>query len=222
MKSMELKRLHSLLLALNPQYKMKGDICSNKVRDYWLNFCKRNLNKTNDIDLSSKLHCIKSVIYTIELLRRSIVSLEIQLKACKTQEVDILMSISGVGLVTACNMISCIGNINRFKSADKLASYAGISPVRFASGKSSKELCNTRGNRKLNSHFYHIALTASRCDEISKQYYQKKLNEGKSKKQAIRDLSQRLVKIVFVLLNKKDFYSIEKYHQIKKPAKKIL
>ena len=189
MRSIELRRLHAFLAALNPEYKRKGDILSKKVRKYWLDYCKRNISKTKDAQISSKLHCIKNLLYTITFLNQSITSIEIQLKAAKTKEVEILMSLLGIGLISACRILACIGDINRFKNSDKLSAYSGLSPVTFASGKSSKDLTNIRGHRKLNSYLYAVALTASRCDEISKKYYEKKIAEGKEKKRALRYLA---------------------------------
>lgn len=42
-----------------------------------------------------------------------------------------LTSISGVSTVMAAKLLAEIGDINRFTSADRLASYAGIAPIRF-------------------------------------------------------------------------------------------
>ncbi len=60
----------------------------------------------------------------------------------------------GINLVTACHLISEIGDIKSFPNSDKLASFAGVSPVNFSSaGKRSRQ-----GNRALNLIFYFLSI----------------------------------------------------------------
>ena len=207
MRSNELKRLHCQLMSFDPEYKSKGDITKQSVLNYWLGYCKRNIPKEKNGLKASRLHCIKSLIYTIIYLQQCVETIESQMEAAKTKDVKILMSLSGIGLISACKIMSSIGNIKRFKNSSKLASYAGLSPINFASGRFSKDKANIRGDRKLNSAFYAVALSASRVDAVSKAYYEKKQEEGKSKKQALRYLARRLLKVVYALLSKGEFYS---------------
>jgi transposase len=46
----------------------------------------------------------------------------------------------------------------RFSSPAKLARYAGIAPVTYASGKKDMQFSNQRGNRELNSLIHQLAL----------------------------------------------------------------
>lgn len=50
-----------------------------------------------------------------------------------------LETLPGVQTVTACALISHIGEIDRFKSAVKLASYAGVAPICFSFRRKGKE-----------------------------------------------------------------------------------
>lgn len=209
MRSIELRRLHCQLTAFDPEYKSKGEITKQSVLNYWLGYCKRKIPRENNKLKASRLHCIKSLIYTIIYLQQCVDTIESQLETAKTHEIKILMSINGIGLISACKIMSSIGNIKRFKNSSKLASYAGLSPINFASGKFSRDKANIRGDRKLNSAFYAVALSASRVDAISKAYYEKKQNEGKSKKQALRYLARRILKVAYALLSKGEFYSYQ-------------
>jgi len=51
----------------------------------------------------------------------------------------------GVGIITAAQLLSEIGNINRFPNADKLARFAGIAPVLFSSAEKGKIRVPRRG-----------------------------------------------------------------------------
>ena len=101
-----------------------------------------------------------------------------------------------------------IGNINRFNNSGKLARYAGIAPIEKSSGNSEKHLKNEYGNRELNSMFYSLACRSisvgrnknTATNPIFKEYYHKKINEGKTKHQAIVCIMRRTCNIIYGIL----------------------
>ncbi len=138
--------------------------------------------------------------------------LEKQKNSSLLQNLD---TIDGIDTVTACKLVGIIGNIEKFKTPDKIASYAGIAPVEKSSGKISKKYRNIRANRRLNSTFYTIALTQRRCNEVAKTYYIRKLKEGKTEKQALHCLMRRLVKIIWMIYKHNQPYNYQpKYQQL--------
>ncbi|KAF1083696.1 Transposase IS116/IS110/IS902 family protein [Sporotomaculum syntrophicum] len=70
-----------------------------------------------------------------------------------------LTTIPGVSIATASKLIAEIGDIRRFPSADKLARYAGIAPIKFSSGGKGKEQSSKQGNRELHGLFYFLAFS---------------------------------------------------------------
>lgn len=110
--------------------------------------------------------------------------------------------------VTGACMLSEIGNINRFKDSGKLAKYAGIAPIEKSSGGTDKALKNHFGNRELNSMFYNLAcrsICISRNGQtlhnpIFKEYYNKKLEQGKTKHQALICVMRRTCNIIYNML----------------------
>jgi len=62
-----------------------------------------------------------------------------------------LTSMKGLDVPSAAQILSCIGDINKFSTPAKLARYAGIAPTTYASGKKDMQYSNQRGNRELNS-----------------------------------------------------------------------
>ncbi|MBP3702068.1 MAG: IS110 family transposase [Lachnospiraceae bacterium] len=118
-----------------------------------------------------------------------------------------LMTIPGINTITAANMLSAIGDINCFPGADKLAKYAGVAPVNFSSAGKGRDVCPKQGNRRLQAIFYFLAIqmvqTSSKGvprNRILREYYLRKLAEGKSKPQALICVSRRLVNIVYGML----------------------
>lgn len=125
-----------------------------------------------------------------------------------------LTSMKGIDTVMAAKLIAEIGDIERFRSAGALASYAGVAPVTYASGRSSIQYANERGNRTLNEVFYRIALNFTLLSGPNKvainpffyEYYQRKLSEGKTRKQALKCMQRRLVNIVYGIMKHKEDY----------------
>ena len=125
-----------------------------------------------------------------------------------------LESMSGINYVTAASLIAEIGDICRFHSADSLAKYAGIAPVRYSSGKTDKLLCNALGDRKLHGIFFNLAVTVANCaggkakpvNEYFYNYYRKKISEGKTKKQGLKCVMRRLVSIIYSMMKNKSEY----------------
>lgn len=108
-----------------------------------------------------------------------------------------LLSIKGISTVLAARLTAHIKDINRFKNINKFIQYTGIAPVERSSGKSKGRHQNSRGNRLLNSTLYLITINQIRWNEKAKEYFKKKVKEGKTKKHAIRCLMKRVACIVY-------------------------
>jgi transposase len=203
-------RLHAKLTQINPEYKEKYGKLKNKGA---IKKLETAFKKTQDI-------FEKLVLQDIQLLKNiteEVKNLEKML--LEKQKANTLLqnlgTIDGIDTVTACKLVGIIGDIQKFKSPDKLASYAGIAPVEKSSGKSSKKYRNIRANRRLNSTFYTIALTQRRCNEVAKTYYIRKLKEGKTEKQALHCLMRRLIKIIWMIYKHNQPYNYQpKYQQL--------
>ena len=116
-------------------------------------------------------------------------------------EAQLLMSMPGVGEITCATFLSEIGDINRFDSAAKLASYAGLAPRVRQSGTTIHSTTKPKGgNRRLKRV---LVLSASKsilfCDE-SKAYYERKRSEGKCYNSAVTALARRRLTIMYAML----------------------
>jgi len=123
-----------------------------------------------------------------------------------------LTSMSGISGVAAAQLLAIIGDIRRFPTPAKLARYAGVAPVSYASGKSEKQYADKRGNRELNAILYLLAVrmigSASKkvLNPIVREYYHRKISEGKTKRQALKCVQRRLVSIIWRMLTHNEPY----------------
>jgi len=103
-----------------------------------------------------------------------------------------LCDIRGIGPIGAATILSAVGDITRFPSKNHFASYNATAPIDASSGNHKRHRLNPRGNRKLN-HVLHIAAVSQlRYPGEGRDYYHKKLAEGKTSKEAIRALKRRI------------------------------
>ena len=124
-----------------------------------------------------------------------------------------LTTMPGIDVITAANMLSEIGEITRFPSADKLAKFAGIAPVNFSSAGKGKDMCPKQGNRRLQAIFYFMAIQMIQVstngtprNKVFREYYLKRVADGKNKQQALICVSRRLVNIVYGMLKNQTEY----------------
>ena len=119
-----------------------------------------------------------------------------------------LQTMSGCGTVIAGMIVGEIGDINRFHSPGALAKYAGCSPRECSSGKKHRHLKTRSGNRRLNCAFHRIALSqiSHSGNDKAKEYFKRKVSEGKSKSQALVCLRRQIMNIVWMMMKHKTIY----------------
>lgn len=128
-------------------------------------------------------------------------------RAAFIPEVEILKSIPGIGLIYGVTIATEISSIERFPSANHLASYGGVAPRKETSGTSVNKNKKARGgNRRLKNAFIQSAQRAVDCDRHCREYYEKKRAEGKKHKSALRSLARRRVEVIYALLATGSFY----------------
>ncbi|QGG48879.1 IS110 family transposase [Heliorestis convoluta] len=151
---------------------------------------------------------IKTHLENMENLIGTVKDLESKLEVLVGQSDYPLKSIPGIDTVLAATLIASIGDINRFSNSGKLAKLAGIAPYEHSSGQSVKKYSNKLGNRELHKAFYAMTLTHIRkeANPIMYEYYQKKIAEGRKKKQAMVCVMRRLVNIVYSVMKHKRPY----------------
>jgi transposase len=120
--------------------------------------------------------------------------LEAAVRASGTTVTDIF----GVGPVVAAMVIGHTRNVDRFANRDHFAAYAGTAPIEFESGGRSIRRLSLRGNRQLN-HAIHIAAVTQIRHRHSpgRTFYDRKVAQGKTKKEALRALKRRITDTLY-------------------------
>lgn len=116
-------------------------------------------------------------------------------------DAQVLLSMPGVGRVTAATFVSEVPDVGAFASAAKLAAYAGLAPRVRQSGRSLNSVTRPRaGNRRLKRA---LVLSAARsvdfCEE-SRAYYDRKRSEGRCHYSAVVALARRRINVMYAML----------------------
>jgi transposase len=113
-----------------------------------------------------------------------------------------LLALPGCAELTAAKLFGETAGITRFKSESAFARHSGVAPIPVWSGNTAGRVRLTRsGNRQLNAALHRIAVTQTRLDGLGAAYYQKRLDAGASRSEALRCLKRRLARVVFQRLH---------------------
>ncbi len=108
-----------------------------------------------------------------------------------------LTDIHGIGDVGAATIIGIVDDPTRFPTSGHFAAFTGTAPLQASSGDVERHRLSRRGNRQLNKVLHTAAKTQIRRGGPGRDYYQRKLAEGKSPMEALRALKRQLSDVVY-------------------------
>src|ERR1039457_2603651 len=112
-----------------------------------------------------------------------------------------ITEVFGFGPVNTGTVIGDVTDVTRFPSRDHFASYNGTAPVEVSSGNRKIYRLPLRGNRRINHALHMAAITQIRHRHSDgRAYYDRKIAEGKTHKEALRCLKRRISDAVFARL----------------------
>ena len=166
------------------------------------------------VDFKHKSSRWKKVIRSIE---EQIASIDAEIDALiaadpvLTRQKELLVSIDGIGDRIAINMIAITGGFTRFQNARQFCSFAGLTPYRYDSGTSvrSKAKISKRSNQTMKALLHLSAVTvATRMKEGEyRDYYERKLKEGKHVMCVMNVLRAKLVHRMFSVIKRDTEYT---------------
>lgn len=124
---------------------------------------------------------------------------------------ELLKSIDGIGDRIAINMIAVTAGFTRFRNARHFCSFAGLTPYRYDSGSSirSKSRISKRANQNIKALLHLSAVNvATRMKENEyREYYERKIKEGKHVMSVLNVLRAKLVHRMFSVIARDEFYT---------------
>ena len=134
----------------------------------------------------------------IEALEQRLLEL---VKKEQQQQLTNLKSIPGLGTKTALFLIVITDGFSKFEKASQLCSYVGITPTIRISGSSvrGKSRISKVGNRKLRNLLFLCSFSACKHNKACRELYNRLLTRGKTKKQALIAVANKLLKQAFAI-----------------------
>lgn len=159
----------------------------------------KELKAVNDKTVQRSLENAYSA--ALEGLKKSLESIEEELnKIINANEAfkktyNLLITVPGIGRLTAIYMICCTANFAGKITGKQLASYAGVVPFENTSGSSVKKRSRLHkmANKELKKMLHLCAMSAIQHHEEFKLFYDRKKNEGKNSMSVLNAIRNKLV-----------------------------
>lgn len=119
-----------------------------------------------------------------------------------------IMSVPGIGKVTAWTIVAKTNGFTRLTDPRKLACFAGVVPFEQQSGTSlnTKPRVSKIADRQLKTVLQMAAMRAVRMENELKYFYLKKVNQGKNKMSVLNAVRNKLVHIAMAIIKNQTFY----------------
>jgi transposase len=124
-------------------------------------------------------------------------ALKAELKTAVLARGSHLMDIHGIGPAGAARILADTGEVARFPTRARFASWTGTAPLEASSGEQVRHRLSRAGNRRMN-HVLHIAAVVQlRNHTEGRAYYDRRVAAHKTPMEALRALKRRLSDVVY-------------------------
>ena len=186
----QLRQMVRRLENLQANYQQEYNRLSSGVTDTWV---------VDDIqdhlkELSKRIKALKKAIFQV-------ITDTAELK----ERFDLLLTIPGIGKLTAARLLAEMGDITCFEDAPQLAAYAGLNPKGFRSGSSvhKKTRISKEGRALLRRILYMPAIVACKCNPIIHTFCDRLAHRGLPKMAIVAAAMRKLLHLVFGVLKHK-------------------
>lgn len=189
--------------ALDPELLHLKDFVSARTKLLkQLSGIKISIKELSNVNEKSHQKLIEqSVKSAIQGIEKSIQNIEEQIRKIITENeafrrnYKLLISIPGIGHITAVYLIGCTANFGGKPSGKQLACYAGVAPFEHSSGISirGKTRVHRMANKELKRLLHLCALSVIQHNLEFKNYYNRKKDEGKHSMSILNAVRNKIV-----------------------------
>jgi len=161
-----------------------------------------SLNKT-DVMIKTQqkmIHVLSTQILEIESEIASLINHDQGIR----QQHQLATSVSGIGTISAAYMIAYTNCFKDFKAWRKFACFVGSAPFEHSSGSSihGKACVSHYANKNIKAILTNAAKAAISHNPEIRQYYKRKIKEGKHKKVVVNNVRNKLISRVFATVKR--------------------
>lgn len=152
--------------------------------------------------------------YALYIKQYEQLEIEIEELALQIPGVKEMLTIKGVGIITAAGFVAEVGDIKRFTHPSQIQKLAGLNLIENSSGKhKGKTSISKRGRARLRSLLFRVMMPlVSKNDEFKMlhEHYTNRKENPLKKKQSLILLCCKLIRILFAIMNKQVEYNPQK------------
>ena len=189
----------------------------NSIKVYLGEMKLSNSKETQLIIEQAHKAAIEGIEQSIKIVENQIHQMIGQDAAIKNNY-DLLISVPGIGHLTAVYIICCTNNFICKITGKQLASYAGVAPFGNTSGTSIKgrDKVHKMANKNLKKLLHMGAISAITHYPEFKDYYERKVKEGKHEQSVINAVRSKIALRAVAVINNQEKYvdNYKKQHKI--------
>jgi transposase len=188
-------QLHALLQQLDPHYRnivpsMKTPAGIERLKAF-------EVAADASAAQRARVGSVRRLASRLELAVAQIEELSKQIRALAALHFTALTQICGISFLTAGALAGILGPGQRFGTDAEMAKFAGAAPIEASSAERVRHRLNRGGNRRLNAILYRIVLTQARHSVQARAYLDRRMSEGRTRKEAYRALKRYVVRAIF-------------------------
>lgn len=163
----------------------------------------------------SSLAALDKDIQAVEQKIRDLIDQDPEIKELHQR----ITSVPGVGEVTATAIIVATNEFKDFTEAKKFACHAGVAPFEHRSGISirGKTKVSHKANKRLKTLLHLAARSILATKGELRQYYERKVAEGKAKMAVLNALSNKIILRIFAVIRNETMYQKNYQYSFAKP-----
>jgi transposase len=139
-----------------------------------------------------------SLLAAVTTATEEIAGLDEDLSALVARLCPELLTICGIGPVSAARILGETGDIRRFRSVAAYARHNGTAPIPASSGTRDVQRLNRGGNRQVNAAIHRAALVQARCHDGAKALLNRRAATiRETPKAALRVLKRHLSDVIY-------------------------
>lgn len=157
-------------------------------------------DRRNDPEQRGTQLALKAIARRIQQLSAEERELNREIQKLITKLAPQLLDQPGVGPLLAAQLLCAWSHPGRVRNEAAFARLAGVAPIPASSGQTIRYRLDRNGDRKLNRTLHQITLTRRRWHQPTIDYIERRIQEGKTRREATRCLKRYLARSLYRLL----------------------
>jgi transposase len=195
-------QIHCLVMQIDPEYSIRLPTLKSKAGLAALHGYVAPDDSPLQVERAA---AVRRLAQRLQLAVDQAEALAKRIKSLAGTRFEPLTRLCGVDLLTAGALAGILGPGRRFSTDAQLAAYAGAAPLEASSAGLVRHRLNRGGNRRLNAILYRIVLTQAHHLDEARAYLDRRVTEGKSRREAMRALKRFVIRAIW--RNWQDCYS---------------